>query len=67
MATDVDVTPLLHQPFYERSELNDVESPPLSPDLTQPVPRALAGLYSRDRNTVCVQCMYMSCSQLREL
>ena len=44
MATDVDVTPLLRQPLYERSENNELESPPLSPEVcTQPVPRALAG------------------------
>ena len=49
MATDVDVTPLLRQPIYERSHVMDVESPPSSPDLcTQPVPRALAGTVLHD-------------------
>ena len=45
MATDVDVTPLLRQPLYERSEDDELElPPPLSPEVcTQPVPRALAG------------------------
>ena len=47
MATDVDVTPLLRQPLYERTPAMDVESPPPSPELcTQPVPRALAGTFT---------------------